>query len=245
MATTPSATFLSLPTELRLQIAAYALEQPKRVNPSKERYCGTELAYQQVDPDYYASHNLSLLRVCHQFHRDFSSLAYRMTTFVVASNKMQAIKWQPAANVRNLRRLVLQHPLDVMLFWDDYPFDNESLHLDELCILIDVPNYEPMMGLLRRLQNVKTLRFFHTGPRPEIAYARLVSAMQKDDHFQRYDAACAPNIGCTWWDSTFDAQSISSDLVARKPVPLMAEGDYMVMMKPKVEELMDWLAQWM
>jgi hypothetical protein len=245
MPTKPSTTFVSLPTELRLQIAAYALEQPQNVSLSKGSNGVTGLVNRQVDPDYYASHNMSLLLVCRQFHLDFSSLAYRMTTFVVAKDRMQTIKWQPAANVQNMRKLVLQHTLDTMLSWHNYPFDNESLYLDELCILIDVQKYEPMMELLRRLQNVKRLRIFHTGTRPEIAYARLVAAMQKDDHFQRYDAPDAPNIGCTWWDSTFNVQCISFDLVARRPVPLMAEGDYMVMMKPKVEELMDWLALWL
>jgi hypothetical protein len=246
MATTPSATFLSLPIELRLQIAAYALEQPENVSLSKEeRFRGTELVNAQLDPDYYASQNLSLLLVCHQFHHDFSSLAYRMTTFVVAKRRMQAIKWQPAANIRNLRKLVLDHTLNEMLSWHNYPFDNESLHLDELCLFIDLPNYKPLTRLLRRLQNVKTFRIFHTAARPRIAYARLVAAMQKDDHFQRYDAPCAPDIGCTWWDASYNAQTISFDLVAQEPVPLMAEEDYMVMMKPSVDELMEWFAEWL
>lgn len=252
MTATPKATFLSLPTELRLQIAAYALEQTENVGILERR--GNRL-----DTNYSAASNLSVLLVCRQFHIDFTNLAYQLTRFILVGPTMRAqmerslplgptmqgIYEHSNAKLRNLRRLVIQSIWEPLARWDSYPFDKDSLHLDELGIVTDDQVYKPVLGLLRRLKNVKTLRIFPMSGNYRILYGRLVGSMQKDDHYQRYDAPDAPNIGNTWWEPSFNAKDISFDLVAREPEPLIAEEDYMTIMKPKVDDLMEWLARWM
>ena len=68
------ATILSLPVELRLRIAEYAV----------------------FDEEYLILHddhlrNLALLLVCRQFHDDFTQLVYNNTKFVVGADIDQAL----------------------------------------------------------------------------------------------------------------------------------------------------------
>jgi hypothetical protein len=231
-------TFLSLPAELRIQIATYALEQSEDVIAS-------ECREDRLDSAYVAASNLSILLVCRRCQRDFKNLAYQKTTFVLTHHTMQAIHQQPVANLQNLRKLVIESNLDPIAMWHKYPLDNESLHLDELCIVTSDHGFRLITGLLRRLRNVKTLRIFPTSGNPHMHYAYLVGIMQKADHYQRYDAPDAPDIGYTWWDPCYNAQAVSFDLVAQDPVPLMDEEDYMIMMKTQTGEFMEWVAKWL
>jgi hypothetical protein len=239
MQATPRTTFSSLPTELRLQIAEYALEQRGDVGLRESQ----EL---RVDPTYNAASNLSLILVCRQFRRDFTNIAYQMTKFVFIGPKLQLVHGATDAKLRNLRKIVIDANWSEIDIWQTYPFNKECLTLEELCI-VAIPNkYEivPLISLLERLRNVKQLRFFPCSGNHRLIYGRLVGAMYKYDHYRRYDAPDAPNLKHIWWEHRFNVCDSSIDLVTCQPEPLMAEEEYMMMMKPKIDELMEWMSNW-
>ena len=234
----PQTTFLSLPTELRLQIATYALEQPAYVGLIPSWSSG------RVDATYSSADSLSVLLVCRQFHHEFANLAFQMTRFILNSHTMQAMHRLSVAKQKNLRKLVIPGACLSGELWHSYPFNNDDLRLDELCIITS-DGYNTVPNLLRRLQHVKKLRILpcREGGHYYDTYSRLLGAIYKEDHYQRYDAPGAPNIGSTWFEACLNVEDMSFDFVARKPEPVLAEEDYMVMMKPKIDTLMeDWLA---
>jgi hypothetical protein len=236
MQTTPRTTFFSLPTELRLQIAEYALEQTGNVGL---RTSNREF---RVDPTYNATSNLSILLVCRQFRLDFTNIAYQMTTFIFLGPKMQLVCSATDAKLQNLRKVVIDADWSQISTWQTYAFNRACLSLEELCI-VAIPNkndIDPLIVLLQDLRNVKQLRFF---PRPKerhraSTYGRLIGAMYKYDHYRRYDAPKAPDVVKVWWRPRSNDRDFSVDLTACEPEPLMAEEEYMVMMKPKIDDLM-------
>jgi hypothetical protein len=233
MQATPRTTFFSLPAELRLQIAEYALEQTGNVWLCKSN---REL---RIDPAYKAASNLSILLVCRQFRLDFSNMAYQMTRFVFIGPHMQLVCGATDAKLQNLRKVIIDADWS-QISWQTFPFNREGLTLEELCIvaLPDKHNINPFLVLLQEMRHVKLLRFF---PRPvdhPNMYGRLVGAMYKNDHCRRYDAPGAPDIAKVWWRPCSNVCDFSVDFVACQPEPRMAEEDYMVMMKPKIDELM-------
>jgi hypothetical protein len=239
MQATPRTTFFSLPTELRLQIAEYALEQRGDVALRESR----EL---RIDPTYNAAFNMSLILVCRQFQRDFTGIAYQMTRFVFVGPKMQLVHGSSDAKLRNLRKVVVDADWSQIDTWQAYPFNKECLMLEELCV-VALPNeygIVPLVSLLERLRNVKKLRFFPCSGNHRLIYGRLVGAMYKYDHYRRYDAPDAPNLEHVWWEHSFNVRDSSVDLVTCQPEPPMAEEDYMVMMKPKIHELIEWESNW-
>jgi hypothetical protein len=233
MQATHRTTFFSLPAELRLQIAEYALEQTGNV---WLRQSNREL---RIDPAYKATSNLSILLVCRQFRLDFTNMAYQMTRFVFIGPQMQLVCGATDAKLQNLRKVIIDADWS-QISWQTYPFDREGLTLEELCIvaLPDKHDVNPFLVLLQEMRHVKLLRFF---PRPIDhlhMYGRLVGAMYKNDHYRRYDAPGAPEIAKVWWTPSSNVHDFSVDFVACRPEPRMAEEDYMVMMKPKIDELM-------
>jgi hypothetical protein len=236
----PMTTFFSLPTELRLQIAAYAVQQPHDVGIRKSH----EL---RIDPKYDAASNLSLLLVCRQFKQDFTDVAYQATKFIIVGPKVRVVTQAPASRLRNLRKVVVSSEWSQIETWEVFPFNQECMVLEELCIVAMVPTDRvigPFVKLLRRLQNVKNIRMFPSFCEYRLIYGRLVGAMYKDDHYHRYDAPDAPSIRDTWWQPHFNAEDISFDFAACPAEPPMAEEDYMVMMKPKIDEIMEWMNKW-
>lgn len=236
----PRANFFSLPTELRLHIATYALEQPRDIGIRKSQ----EL---RINPKYDAASNLSILLVCRQFKQDFTDIAYHMTRFIMVGPKVRVVIQAPAKKLRNLKKAVIAADWSQIETWQVYPFNQKCLVLEELCIVAMVPSDHvigPFTKLLRRLQNVKILRMFPSFGDYRLIYGRLVGAMYKDDHYHRYDATDAPSIRDTWWEPQFNAQDISFDFATCEAEPPMAEVDYMVMMKPKIDEIMEWMNKW-
>jgi hypothetical protein len=229
----PKTTFFSLPIELQLQIAKYALQEEERIgNPGSQGFDTNS-----------AARNLGILLVCRQFQHDFTDLAYQCTTFMLPQLKLQLIQELPDTKLRNLRKLVIDfewHQLDT---WQSYPFNKGCIRLDELCMRESGPNGDntsSMIKFLRCLQNVKKIKYFPSFGKIHIVYGRLVGAMYKDDHFHRYDAPDAPDIGTTWWEPHF-SDDLSFVFTPYRPKPAMAEDEYMVMMKPKVDEIMEWM----
>ncbi|KAH8724235.1 hypothetical protein GQ44DRAFT_283458 [Phaeosphaeriaceae sp. PMI808] len=231
------ANFFSLPTELRLQIAAYALEQ--EANIGMLRWQGNRL-----DNTYSASEQLSLLLVCRRFQRDFTNLAYQMTTFVFVNKALPVIGDQLNERLKYLRKLTIRCygswlPLRD---WGNYPFDNAAIHLDELCIVSEHPSYTALAILMRRLRNVKILRVLPETGDLGLLYGQLVGAMYKHDHHRRYDAEDAPDLGFTWWKPNLNHKDNTMDFLAQEPGILVAEEEYLAMMKPKIDDLMEWMS---
>jgi hypothetical protein len=240
MRSTSGTTFFSLPTELRLQIAAYALEQSDDVGLLLPNDQG------RIDPAYDAATNLAILLVCREFHRDFGTVAYQMTRFIFAGNRMHTFSLISDTKLRNVRKVVVEADWVQIETWPTFPFNKDCVVLEELCVVpITGGDYIcPFIGLLRRLQNIKTIRIFPWYAECHLTYGRLVGAMYKDDHYHRYDANNAPIVEKTWWEPYFNSHDISLDFVKCEAEPVMAEEDYMVMMKPKIDEIMDWMDKW-
>lgn len=62
--------------------------------------------------------------------------------------------------------------------------------------------------------------------------------MLKEDHHQRYDFPGAPHLPVNWWECTFNDEEQSFELVATKPMEVVEEGEYLEMVKPKIEKVM-------
>lgn len=234
----PRTTFLSLPVELRLQIAEYALEQTAHAGISARLY--TE-AYQELeDVTYRAADNLSILLVCRQFYQDFAQLAFHMTTFVLNHDK--SLPAQVTTGASSLRKIVVgQNGWSAAMQWGCYPFDDENMYLDELSFIARDLDLPLLTKLLRRLKHVKSLRIYPIVLRPsawEVLYCAMLGAMYKEDHYQRYDAPDAPNVGQIWFEPHFDEVEMSFEFKAQDPAPMMAEEGYLTMMKPKIEAIM-------
>ena len=244
--------FFSLPTELRLHIAAYVLEQSPSTGFTQIGGTAKPRPLFQVQqnhglsliPNYTAASNLALLLVCRQFRDDFTRLALQKTIFVLHIDPARVIADQSEALLQNVHRLAIQCHSDVITSWHEYPFDKECLKLDELHIgMMGAPNSMEVVKLLRRLRNVQCLRFIKT---QELArdylslYNNFIGAMLKEDHYQRYDAPNAPNLEFTWWTWSLSKEEQHLTLVAQGPKPVMEEEDYMLFVKPLVDDVMMW-----
>ncbi|XPT03446.1 hypothetical protein M3J09_012539 [Ascochyta lentis] len=244
---TPPTKFLTLPVELRLRIAEYALEQhPAAGIPH------TGLHLPESKHQYRPSENLSLLRVCRQFELDFTSLAYNKTRFTLWTEKdVTCIQGLPLRKLRSMRKLGFNPSSVRSERWtgtgslDSYFCSLEQLRLDELSIFwshkwIQMVDVRSLVLFLRRLRHVKTIKFVLYGKqeRNRSDYCALVGAIMKEDHFQRYDALGAPNIEATWWDWNLNTEGDIITFQAQEPRPVLPEEDYMLLMKPKVDALM-------
>jgi hypothetical protein len=236
MQATPRTTLFSLPVELRLQIAEIALEQRGNVWLLKTNI-NQGL---RIDPAYKAASNLAIILVCRQFRLDFTNLAYQMTKFVFIGTQMQLVNGATDTKLRNLQRVVIDANWS-QISWQTYPFDREGLTLEELCVVArQGDDYKPFLTLLQELRHVKLLRWFPPPIDYRQVYPQVVGAMYKNDHFRRYDAPGAPDIARVWWRPSDNICDFSIDFVACQPEPRMAEEEYMVMMKPKIDDLMRW-----
>ena len=235
--------FLDLPTELRLRIAEYALELhpatgiPPPSGPLRESRTG-----------YRPSQNLALLLVCRRFNSDFAQLAYNKTRFSIWNwRQSDNLRQLSSHSTRSIRSIMLYAPVNEVNSWGSHCYDLQQLHLDELVILCDrfffviSKDVLDVAAFLRRLLHVKTLKFVmygDTAKRRRSHYCRLIGAIMKEDHFQRYDAPGAPNIEACWWDWHLDSLGETITFTAQEPRPILPEEEYMLLMKPKVDAMM-------
>lgn len=227
---------LSLPAELRLEIGSHVFRQ-----------IGNPVLHAS------ASSNLRPLLVCRQFYHEFSDLAYKLTTYTLCEKTMQNVQDQPDSHLRRIKRVVLAAEVSKLDEWQKFPFNKECLQLDELCLcptskLGRKNGITNLIDLLWRLQHVKKLRVFSSFSHlkfPEVhfkgVYGVLVGSMYKVDHERRYDAPDAQAGKFIWWEPNMNLAEMSYDFVPREPVPVMPEDDYLLMMKPKIDKLMDWI----
>ncbi|KAI4675631.1 uncharacterized protein J4E88_007665 [Alternaria novae-zelandiae] len=245
--TASKATFLSLPIELRLEIVAYALEQSDagltKLHESNEgQTCST------IDERYKASINLAIRLVCRQFNAEFRRLAIHSTLFVLARNSTRVAGQQVEELLQDVKKLRIHCDHETIGKWYEYPLNRQCMHLDELQFVMpldDSANRTALVGLLRRLRNVKQVKLLfpnHRVAKEPYGYIRLLGELLKEDHFQRYDARNAPNFESTRWEWSFDKESGWAVFVAREPMALMPEEHYLLLMKPKIEYIMDYMA---
>jgi hypothetical protein len=247
---------LTLPTELLLQISFYVLSQPPQTGTitrgSLRKRIPSFLNRETcLDYSYVPSHNLRLLLVCRRFHRELYNLAYQMTTFTLPSHPHETISNQTDDMLQNIRKLVVECPWSQVVRWQ-YPFDKECLLLDELSIFRPPGRAgdQDMASFLLRLQYVKMLvlsvrhasvleqihRSVPTTPRDE--YRKLIGQMLKLDHYERYDAPGAPDVARSWWNWSYDGEAHTIRFTAREPMPVMPEEEYLILIKPRVDEIM-------
>lgn len=230
--------FLSLPTELRLQIASYALEQLPADEKGRE-----ELLHHFQGPLYKASDNLAIRLVCRQCNYDFSRLAIQKTAFVLRHEPTRKIDTQPDELLRDVRILVVGGRL-IVNQWKKFPFNRECLSLDELS-LYDTLGFnehrQDVVRMLRCLQNVKQVSFSEGSSliSERLGFCRLIGHILKEDHYQRYDSPHAPQPEATWWSWSYKNGQKRELLIAQEPKPIMEEQDYLLLIKPKVDELME------
>jgi hypothetical protein len=227
---------LSLPTELRLEIGSYVFQQN-----------GHPILLDS------ASSNLQPLLVCRQFHREWTDLAFGLTTFKLCEKTMPNVQQLPDSRLRLIRKVVIAADLSNVDDWKKYPFNKECMRLDELCLcpssmLGRKDGMVSLLDLLWRLQHVKKLRVFSDFSQvkfPEAhfkgAYGVLVGSMYKEDHYRRYDAPDAPSAKDLWWEPSMNEPDGSYDFLPCEPVPFMPEDEYLLMMKPKIDKLMEWI----
>ncbi|KAF2864729.1 hypothetical protein BDV95DRAFT_600288 [Massariosphaeria phaeospora] len=244
---------LTLPAELRLQILSHVLQQPR--NAGLLRTTPTPKPSLLLDSSYTASRNLSLLLTCHQFQHDFTQLAFSHTTFVVTdmysplATLLRPLQLCQLSSLRRIAFVAGTRQFEEMVHWCRFPFNTEALRLEELSVVLHRSAYwiylsdftTEMVGLLRRLENVKVLRFIrnmaHVKGDFRTWYNRMIGLVLKEDHYQRYDALGAPNVESTWWEWSYVEEDVAFELVAQDAKPVIPEDQYMEFVKPKVERL--------
>jgi hypothetical protein len=241
-------TLLSLPIELRLEIVAYALEQP---DAGLIRTLMSEnTRHVTIDQSYRPSSNLTIRLVCRQFNAEFRRLAIQETIFVLSKDSALTVDQQPDELLRDVKKLRFCCNHEDISKWQEYALNKQCMHLDELDLVIsldDSSNRKALVDLFRRLRNVKRVKLLFPGR--GLAWephelVRLIGELLKEDHFQRYDAADAPNSESTWWEWSYDSDLSWAAFVAQNPKPIMAEEDYMLLMKPKVDYIMDYMVEY-
>jgi hypothetical protein len=251
----PRPTFLTLPVEIRLHILEYVLAQEHNTgfvlvttpNHPKAGLC--------IDDAYSSSSHLLPLLVCQQFHRDCARLAFRSTHFHITRRSIPPLQrveilqdWQISA-LRHLSFIAGAKVLEQMKYWTAGPCNLPNLHLERLDVVLHrkVEWHYPtvfipdLVSLLRRLINVRTLRFIKNGTIVRGSfkkwYNRLVGLILKEDHKMRYDVPDAPRLPIHWWTWKFDEEGQWFELEAGEPRGVMEEEDYMEMVKPWIQEL--------
>lgn len=276
---TSQTTFLSLPAELRLQIATYVFEQPVNAGFEQRGAEAPQVYHPWLGPGstknpvglvmagpyspdgaYSAASNLSLLLVCRQFRHEYTELAWRSTTFFLGLNSStrseRAISGVvPEERLRMLRKIAIYNPRwKTIVQWGQWPFDIECMYLERLSFVpvfnsfLNAIRFMQFVSFLRRLRNVKELKFISQRDvegriKFREMYNRLVGAIMKEDHYQRYDTSDAPNVEDVWWEWSFNELEGSFLLVAEKPKPVMLEEEYLQFMKPRIDALMENMAQ--
>ncbi|KAF2106869.1 hypothetical protein BDV96DRAFT_506993 [Lophiotrema nucula] len=260
----PATTFASLPAELRIQILTYVVAQPslagfeRIVPPTFPANMSTKL---HVDNDYTSSANLAPLLVCKQWHDDFAHLAFRKTHFVVTDmyntlpQRLDMLSDWKLQNIRKIAFVAGARQFRELVHWPQYPFNNPSLRLDSLTVVLHRSAHwhypsdftRDMVNLLRRLENVKVLKFIRNGANVKgffkTWYNRLIGLLLKEDHFQRYDVAGGPHLEKTWWEWRYRDEDQSFEMRSREAKPVMAEEEYMEFVKPLVGRLMNEMAE--
>ncbi|KAL1796771.1 hypothetical protein ACET3X_005311 [Alternaria dauci] len=238
-------TFFALPTELRLHIAAYALEQPdagltREHRPGEMRDCF------RADNRYKSSTNLAIRLVCRQFNVDFRRLAIQKTLFVLPKGSTGVVQQQSDGLLRDVKKLRVHFDPNDITEWNTYPLNKPCLRLDQLELVImfeDDNSRKALVGLFRRLQNVKQIRLLANEKGRAWGsheFIKLLGEMLKEDHYQRYDAPNAPNPEDSWWEWSYSDDVGQTIFVAQQqPKPIMLEEDYMLLMKPKVDYIIE------
>jgi hypothetical protein len=240
-------TIFSLPTELRLQIAGYVLEQ----GPNAAFIC-QKLSKLSLDPGYIsvAKRRLGIRLVCRQFNHDFTRLAFQSTTFVMVGEPAPGLSQhidrivcdQPDELIKDVRKLIIDcaGQLSPVIFWQQYSFNRACMHLDELSLIMQASfDVAAIADIMRQLRNVKRIRFIK---HRLLECYKLMAALLGRDHYDRYEAPDAPNVGHTWWDWSYNEEEASFTCTAQDAMPVMEEQEYMLFVKPKVDRVMECIA---
>ncbi len=241
-------TFFSLPAEIRLQIAAYVVEQSPEAGLIRQTFTadGNSSTYRLgLDKTYRASLNFNILLVCRQFQNDFTSLAWANTTFVLDYDLAQPIalrslmlrrRW-PVNAIPRVRRIIAIINANSFYDWNGRPFDHDTVRIDHLTLTTSYGRRlrRSTATLLLRLTNIKVIRFLFFDLNSEEhrkQYDSFITYMLEEDWHQRYETLGTPKIGNTWWEWSYDLEDISFSITARVPLATMDQEEYIKLMKP-------------
>ena len=245
----PAPTFLSLPTELRVQCLAYILDS---MPPGGFK---TPLQPSLVDEDYSVGTRLETLLICHQVYEDIQLAAWNRTNFVCTnlftsiSGRLSGLSPRQIAAVRYITFIADARHFRKLLDWGEHPFGISVLRLNTLSIALHRSSYwhylndftSDITKLLRHLKGVQRLVFVRNDARVKGSFKtwcnRLIGMILKLDHQNRYEKIPS-SLETVWWAWTFDdlGQTLCLEAVPARPV--MDEGIYMEQVKPLVFELM-------
>jgi hypothetical protein len=253
-AATQSSPFLRLPVEIRLEIFSYILTSDPNDGFALYNTPNHPLTGLCIDDSYSSPSQLEILLTCRQFRQDLTCLAFNRTSFVIKDGftpiptQMGILKPWHISNLRHIAFVGGNRQLREMVHWVRYPFNMPDLRLEKLDFVFHrsghwhYPHDQTafLAHLLRRLENVQTLRFVRNGAHIKgffkTWYNRLVGLILKEDHRFRYDWAGGPPVH--WWDWVYDAEKQMFELSAKEPRPVVEEQVYMEGVKPWIEELM-------
>jgi hypothetical protein len=248
---------LSLPAELRIQILSYVfVQQPDAGFIRSEKSSTLDYHGLVIDNHYSPAFQLNILSTCRQFRRDFTTIAFRNTTFLVRDNcvslhtLLRRLQSHQLASLRRVAFVTSPKRIRELVEWTRYPFDMENVHLEELTVVLyrsehwHYPSHytRDLVALLRRLEHVKALKFVRNSAPVSGSfrtwYNRLIGLLLKEDHYQRYDAPDAPNVEATWWEWRYDYADNTFELIAQSPKPVLPEAEYIGYVAPLVRRLM-------
>lgn len=255
--TTIKPNFFTLPAEIRLDILSYIFHQEPNTGfwlyrSSLLPPIGLYINEAYTDPQS----RLDILLVCRQFRDDFTRLAFNNTQFVIRDtftpvpNRLSILQPYQASALKSISFVACAAQFRDMVHWHQYPFNNPNLRLDTLSIVFHRSGHwhypheftTDLVSLLRRLENVKTLKFIRNGANIKgffrTWFNRLIGLILKEDHRHIYDVADAPKLPVCWWDWNYSEAEQSFELASKEPRPVVPEEDYMEIVKPLIEELM-------
>ena len=242
-------TLLALPTEIRIAILEYVLEDIRNVDGFKNHCRPGGIV---LEDGYTAAKGFEVLNTCKQFHSDGNLLALNRTHFVVTNlffhipDRLWLLHPKQVEAIRNITFVADARHFQKLKTWRDCPFGMKSLNLDTLTIVLHRSNHwhylfdftASITNLLRNLNGVKRFIFVRNNALVKGSfktwYNRLIGLILKIDHYQRYDAF-PTSLEKVWWTWNYDEIAQSFCLEACPAKSWCGEEQYMQQMLPLIE----------
>jgi hypothetical protein len=248
-----TASLLGLPSEIRISILEYVLDDNTSHTGLIKDPRGPRRAI-IIDHDYSAADILAPLLACKQLYLDGRIPALKRTHFLVTNlyinipERLSRLSDKQLNALRAIAFVADSRHFRAMKTWDDYAFGNAALRLDSLTVVLHESSHHYLFDftadvakLLRKLQGVQRVVFVRNHAYVKGAFKtwcnRLIGIIMKIDHYERYDVQ-PPNPEQTWWAWKFDDEAEMFCLEALPSKAMVDEETYMQQIKPLVDELM-------
>jgi hypothetical protein len=248
-----TASLLGLPSEIRISILKYVLDDNTIHTGLLKDPRGLHKAV-TIDHDYSAAATLAPLLACKELYLDGRIPALRRTHFLVTNlyinipERLSRLSDKQLGALRSIAFVADSRHFRAMKTWGDYAFGNPALKLDSLTVVLHETSHHYLFDftaeiakLLRKLRGVRRLMFVRNHAYVKGAFKtwcnRLIGIIMKIDHYERYDVQ-PPNPEQTWWTWKFDNEAEVFCLDALTSKETVDEETYMQQIKPLVDELM-------